>query len=86
MNDEEAISVLRSLKGVGPWTAEMILLFCLQRPNVLSFDDLGIRRGMQMVYGKPVNKEFFKECRNRLSPYCSVASLYFWEAASGSLA
>lgn len=85
MNDEEAISVLKSLKGVGTWTAEMILLFCLQHSNVLSFDDFGIRRGMQIVYDCPVNKEFFKECRNRLSPYCSVASLYFWEVAGGAL-
>ena len=50
MPDEDAIRLLSSLKGIGVWTAEMILLFCLQRQNILSFDDLAIHRGMRMVY------------------------------------
>lgn len=49
-SDEEAIEELSSLKGIGVWTAEMILLFCMQRPNVLSFGDLAIQRGMRMIY------------------------------------
>lgn len=44
MSDEEAIRELSSLKGIGVWTAEMILLFCLQRPDIFSFDDLAIQR------------------------------------------
>ena len=82
MTDEEAIAALSSLKGIGIWTAEMILLFCLQRPNILSFRDLAIRRGMTIVYHrKDIDREFFKRIRRRLSPCCSVASLYFWAAA-----
>ncbi len=42
MNDEDAIRELCSLKGIGVWTAEMILLFCMQRPDIFSFDDLAI--------------------------------------------
>ena len=82
MTDEEAIAALSSLKGIGIWTAEMILLFCLQRPNILSFRDLAIRRGMTIVYHrKDIDSEFFERIRRRLSPCCSVASLYFWAAA-----
>ena len=50
MPDEEAIKELASLKGIGVWTAEMILLFCLQRPDIFSYDDLAIQRGLRMVY------------------------------------
>ena len=50
MPDDEAIKALSSLNGIGVWTAEMILLFCMQRPNILSYGDLAIHRGMRMVY------------------------------------
>ena len=50
MSDEAAIKELASLKGIGVWTAEMILLFCLQRPDIFSYDDLAIQRGLRMVY------------------------------------
>lgn len=86
MTDEEAISALSSLKGVGVWTAEMILLFCLQRPDIFSFGDLGILRGIRMVYHhKEVSRERFERYRRRFSPYCSVASLYFWAVAAGAI-
>lgn len=45
MSDEDAIGALSSLKGIGAWTAEMILLFCMQRPDIFSYDDLAIQRG-----------------------------------------
>jgi len=84
MTDEEAIAALSSLKGIGVWTAEMILLFCLRRPNILSFDDLAIRRGMASVYHrKDIDRKLFETIRKRLSPCCSVASLYFWAVAGG---
>ena len=86
MPDDEAIAALQSLKGVGVWTAEMILLFCLQRPNILSYDDLGIQRGMRMVYRhRSIDRKLFEKYRRRLSPYCSVASLYFWAVAGGAI-
>ena len=87
MSDEEAITALARLKGIGVWTAEMILLFCLQRPNILSYDDLAIQRGMRMVYHhRKIDRKLFEKYRRRLSPYCSVASLYFWKVAGGALA
>ncbi len=84
--DEEVIADLSSLKGVGVWTAEMILLFCLQRPNVFSYGDLAIQRGMRMVYHhRKIDHKTFEKYRRRLSPYCSVASLYFWAVAGGAI-
>jgi 3-methyladenine DNA glycosylase/8-oxoguanine DNA glycosylase len=84
--DEEAIAELASLKGIGIWTAEMILLFCLQRPNVFSFGDLAILRGMRMVYHhREISRERFEKYRRRFSPCCSVASLYFWAVAGGAI-
>lgn len=86
MPDDEAIKALSSLDGVGIWTAEMILLFCMQRPNVLSYGDLAIQRGMRMVYHhRKIDRKLFEKYRRRLSPYCSVASLYFWAVAGGAL-
>lgn len=79
MDDAEAIEALRALPGIGTWTAEMLLLFCLQRPDVLSFDDLAIHRGMRMVYHhRKVTRPMFERYRRRYSPYGSVASLYLW--------
>lgn len=49
ISDNNVIAELSSLKGIGVWTAEMLLLFCLQRPNVFSYGDLAILRGMRMV-------------------------------------
>ena len=69
MFDEEAISALSGLKGIGVWTAEMILLFCLQRPNIFSYGDLAILRGMRMVYHhRKIDRKLFEKYRRRLSP------------------
>ena len=86
MRDEDAIRELSSLKGIGVWTAEMILLFCLQRPDIFSYDDLAIQRGLRMVYHhRKIDRKLFEKYRRRFSPYCSVASLYFWAVAGGAI-
>lgn len=86
LSDEEAIKELSALKGIGVWTAEMILLFCLQRPDIFSFDDLAIQRGLRMVYHhRKIDRKLFEKYRRRFSPYCSVASLYFWAVAGGAI-
>lgn len=86
MSDEEVIAELASLKGIGVWTAEMILLFCMQRPDVFSFGDLAILRGIRMVYHhRNIDRKLFEKYRRRFSPYCSVASLYFWAVAGGAI-
>lgn len=86
MPDAEAIAALSSLRGIGVWTAEMILLFCLQRPDILSYGDLAILRGMRMVYHhRAIDRQKFERYRRRLSPYGSTASLYFWAVAGGAI-
>ena len=84
--DEEAIAALNALPGIGRWTAEMILLFCLQRPDVLAFDDLAIQRGLRMTYHhRRITRKLFEKYRRRYSPYGSVASLYLWAVAGGAI-
>ena len=86
MPDAEVIAALSSLRGIGVWTAEMLLLFTLQRPDILSYGDLGIHRGMRMVYRhRKITKALFEKYRRRLSPCGSVASLYFWMVAGGEI-
>ena len=86
MPDEEAIRALSSLKGIGVWTAEMILLFCMQRPDVFSYDDLAIQRGLRMLYHhRKIDRKLFEKYRRRFSPYGSVASLYLWAISGGAI-
>ena len=86
MGDADAIRALSSLKGIGVWTAEMILLFCLQRPDIFSYDDLAIRRGLRMVYRhRRIDRALFEKYRRRFHPYGSVASLYLWAVSGGAI-
>ena len=86
MGDADAIRALSSLKGIGVWTAEMILLFCMQRPDIFSYDDLAIQRGLRMVYHhRSIDRRLFEKYRRRFHPYCSVASLYLWAVAGGAI-
>ncbi|MCL2851581.1 MAG: DNA-3-methyladenine glycosylase [Defluviitaleaceae bacterium] len=79
MSDAEVIRTLTAIKGVGVWTAEMMLIFSLERPNVVSYGDLAIRRGMMNLYGlDDLPKDRFLRYAKRYSPYGSVASLYLW--------
>lgn len=55
------------------------MLFCMQRPDIFSYDDLAIQRGLRMVYRhRRIDRKLFEKYRRRFSPYCSVASLYLW--------
>ncbi len=90
MSDKEAIDELVKLRGIGVWTAEMILLFCLQRKDILSYDDLALQRALKLLYGingegkqGKIPKNVFETYRAKFSPYGSIASLYLWEVASG---
>lgn len=86
MCDEDAIAALSSLRGIGTWTAEMILLFCLGRKNIFAYDDLAIQRGLRMVYHhRAITRPLFEKYRRRFSPYCSIASLYLWEVSKGAM-
>lgn len=79
MNDEEVITYLMQIRGVGRWTAEMITEFTLGRLNVFSYDDVALQNGMKKAYGfKTLSRKRFEKYRKKFSPYCSVASLYFY--------
>ena len=80
MDDAEVIVALAGLEGVGVWTVEMLLIFSLCRPNVLSWGDFAIRRGIMKLYGlDTLDKKEFASLHARYTPYASVASLYIWE-------
>lgn len=84
--DDAVCARLSALRGVGTWTAEMLLIFSMQRPDVLSFDDLAIQRGLRMLYHhRQITRKLFDKYRRRYSPYATVASLYLWAIAGGAL-
>jgi DNA-3-methyladenine glycosylase II len=82
LNDEEVIAELIAVRGLGQWTAEMFLLFHLERPDVLSGGDLGIRKAVQIEYGleqMPTPQQVL-EIGEPWRPRRSLASLYLWES------
>ena len=80
--DEEVVRRLSALRGVGVWTAEMLLIFSLCRPDVVSRLDLGIRKGMMSLYGKKtLSPRQFALYRKRYAPFGAGASLYLWALA-----
>jgi DNA-3-methyladenine glycosylase II len=82
LSDEEAIAELVAVRGLGQWTAEMFLLFHLERPDVLSGGDLGIRKAVQVEYGlkEMPTPERVVEIGEPWRPHRSLASLYLWES------
>lgn len=84
MPDDEILSLLTQIKGVGKWTVEMVLIFSLLRPDVFPYDDLGIKQQMIKLYGiestgKPLIKDM-NEVAERWKPYRSFASRYIWKS------
>lgn len=85
MSDVEVCRQLSRLKGIGVWTAEMLMIFSMQRKDIFSFDDIAILRGLRMVYRhRKITRELFEKYRRRFSPYASIASLYLWEISVGA--
>lgn len=85
LENDNFIRELIKIKGVGEWTAEMLLIHSLQRKDVISYKDLGIRRGIMRLYGLgELSKEIFKDFRTRYSPYATVASFYLWEISASN--
>ena len=82
MSDEEAIIYLSKLRQIGRWSAEMILLFTYNRPNIWPVQDIGLLRAISKNYKKrylPPTK-FINLLYKRFSPYCSVATWYLWRS------
>jgi len=82
MEDEESIIYLSSLRQVGRWSAEMILLFTFNRPNIWPVQDIGLLRAISNNYKKKYlpPKKFVNDLRKKFSPYCSVATWYLWRS------
>lgn len=82
MSDEEIVERLTQVRGIGRWTAEMLLMFGLGRPDVLPVGDYGVRKGFSLAYGggeMPTPKELARYAE-RWRPYRTVASWYMWRA------
>ena len=82
MTDEEAIIYLSSLRQIGRWSAEMILLFTLNRPDIWPVQDIGLLRSISNNYKKKYfpPKKFIEFLRKKFTPYCSVATWYLWRS------
>ena len=85
MTDDEVVAALVAVNGIGRWTAEMFLMFCLNRPDVWPVDDLGLQEAVRVLYGmaeRPRGKELvaFGE---RFRPWRSIATWYLWRGKEG---
>ncbi|MDA4128427.1 MAG: DNA-3-methyladenine glycosylase 2 family protein [Thaumarchaeota archaeon] len=80
--DDQVVQILDEVKGIGPWTAQMFLLFTLGRPDVLPVDDLGIQVSVRRVYSlrKLPRPDKIRKIAKDWHPFCSVAALYLWQA------
>ena len=85
LSDAEIIMLLSQVRGVGVWTAQMFLMFALQRPNIMPLSDLGIRNAVRKAYGLkglPSAAEL-AQLAEKWHPYCSIASWYLWRSLDG---
>ncbi|MEM7543137.1 MAG: hypothetical protein AAF384_16355 [Pseudomonadota bacterium] len=82
-SDEEVFATLTAFRGVGPWTAEIVLLSGLRRLDTFTYGDLGLKRGMQLAYGlrKLPSERRMREISKAWHPYRAVASWYLWQVA-----
>ncbi|MEC7745459.1 MAG: DNA-3-methyladenine glycosylase [Candidatus Neomarinimicrobiota bacterium] len=85
MDDQDIIDTLITIKGVGPWTAQMFLMFTLNRPDVFPVTDLGVQKGFKHYYKlseMPTPGQMLKKSE-QWAPYRTVVSLYFWRLLEG---
>ncbi|TVP42001.1 DNA-3-methyladenine glycosylase family protein [Candidatus Nitrosocosmicus arcticus] len=84
LQDEEIITELVKVKGIGRWTAEMFLIFCLKREDVLPLGDLGVKKAIQKLYNlsELPTDEFMLEASSKWKPYRSIATWYLWKSIS----
>jgi len=83
MDDDEVRAELTSIPGVGPWTADMQLMFSFGRPDVFPVGDLGVRKGMVELFGEDMTRAEMVDRAQRWAPYRSYASLYLWGVDEG---
>ena len=80
MDDEGVVAEVTEIRGVGPWTAKMFLMFGLGREDVFPVEDLGIRKGMETVFDDELTRGEMRTRAERWAPYRSYASCYLWRA------
>lgn len=82
LSNDDGIVQLCTLNGIGPWTAEMFLIYGFRRLNVMSYGDLGLRIAVTKLFRKkgPISRRTFKQLTQQWQPYASVASLFLWRA------
>lgn len=81
-SDQEIADYLLKLKGVGPWTVDMMLIFTFLRKDVLSYPDFGIRKGICRLYGiDTLDQKCYEQVKSKLSPHLTLASFWLWEIA-----
>ena len=82
MNDEEVSNELCKIKGIGPWTADMFLIFRLGRTNILPLGDIGLINAINLHYNneEKLSKEELMKFKEKWSPWCSIATWYMWRS------
>lgn len=88
MSDDEIRRILLTVKGIGPWTVDMFLMFTLNRPDVFPSLDLGIQKGYRILYGKRElpSREALEQAAEKWRPYRTVAAWYLWKVVDGPFA
>ena len=88
MSDEEVVTTLTSIAGIGAWTANVFLIFNLHRPDVMPAVDLGLRRGVQLIYDLPAvaTAKEVQAAADHWRPYRSIACIYLWQAIKRKVA
>lgn len=85
LEDTQIIELLSQVRGVGVWTAQMFLIFALERPNILPLADLGVRNAVRIAYGLPElpKPADLAKLAEKWHPYCSIATWYLWRSLEG---
>lgn len=86
LEDAQIIELLSQVRGVGVWTAQMFLIFALERPNVMPLADLGVRNAVKIAYGLPAppGAAELTKLAEKWHPYCSIAAWYLWRSLDGA--
>jgi DNA-3-methyladenine glycosylase II len=85
MSDDDVCKTLSRIKGIGVWTAEMLMIFSMQRMDVMSRGDMAIIRGLRILHRhRQITPKLFAKYKRRYSPYATVASLYLWQISLGA--
>jgi DNA-3-methyladenine glycosylase II len=80
LDDDAVREKLCNLRGIGPWTANMVLIFCMTRPNIMPWGDIGVVRAIEKLYadGQRLNRHALNEISQPWAPFCTAATWYLW--------